>query len=98
MHSWGKLWTRYKKTKKPKKQKKSTATFKEPGAKTGCWGQKYAAYTQHQQMGGQNTQATPPPTPGHTLTLTTSKEPAHPSPPGAGRGEGDLSLVSPPAV
>ena len=34
MCSWGKLWTRYKKTKNP------TVMSKEPGAKEGCWEQK----------------------------------------------------------
>ena len=55
MHSWGKIMEkRYKETKKT-----PTATFEEPGAKTGCWEQKqgteHALCIQHHQRGEQNT-------------------------------------------
>ena len=68
MRSWGKFQT--KDTKRPKNP---TATFEEPGAKTGSWEQKqstaHAPCTQHHQRGGQITHLgkSPPTPPAGTL-------------------------------
>ena len=62
MHSWGKLWTRYKKTKNP------TATSEEPGAKAG-----HCACPLHSappKGWADHLSHTSGPTPRHTPTLT----------------------------
>ena len=69
-----------------KRPKNLTATFEEPGAKTGCWeqmwGTAHAPCTQHHQRGWATHLSHPSsPSPGHTPTLTPCKEPARqPSP------------------
>ena len=65
MHSWGKLWTRYRKRKK--ETESLAASSEEPGAKAGTWKQKQgtmcAPSIQHHQRGGQITSASLHPNP-----------------------------------
>ena len=82
MCSWGKLWTRYKKT------KNLTATSEELGAKAG-----HCACPLHStppKGWADHLSHTSGPTPGHTPTLTPYKKPARPP---SGSKQGNLLLV-----
>ena len=66
-----------------KRPKSSSATFEEPGAKTGCWEQKHSTELPpaHNTTRGVGGPPKPPsgPTPGHTPTLTPYQEQACPT-------------------
>ena len=94
MHSWGKLWRRYK---KKKKTESVTASSEEPGAKAGTWEQKQctvcAPSIQHHQRGGQITSAIPLPQPLDTSLPSSHRRNQLAPPLGASMGNCYLFLL-----